>query len=87
VGVSGDTQARNEEFRRSLDLPYPLVGDPEGVVLRAYGVRIPVLGVARRVTYLIGRDGKIASAYASQLVATSHVARARSLAAGTDSRG
>ena len=46
-------------------------------MLRAYEVRMPVLGLAKRVTYLIGRDRKIASAYSSQFAATSHVDQAR----------
>ena len=50
-------------------------------MLRAYEVRMPVLGLAKRVTYLIGRDRHIASAYSSQFAATSHVDQARSIAA------
>ena len=46
VGVSGDPQERNDEFRKSLDLPFPLVGDPEGKILRAYDVRWPIIGLS-----------------------------------------
>ena len=35
VGVSQDSQATNDRFRASLGLPFPLVGDPTGTILRA----------------------------------------------------
>ena len=45
---SKDDQATAERFRAALELPYPLVGNPTGEVLRgAYDVRIPVLGLGR----------------------------------------
>ena len=75
VGVSADSQERNDEFRKALELPYALVGDPNGDVLRAYGVRVPVLGLARRVTYVIGRDGKIGHIYSNSFDAEVHVAK------------
>jgi peroxiredoxin len=76
IGVSADDQATADRFRESLDLPYPLVGDPEGAILKAWGVRIPVVGVARRVTFVVGRDGRISHRYESNLAAESHVAEA-----------
>jgi peroxiredoxin Q/BCP len=41
VGVSGDTQETNGRFGESLGLPFPLVGDPDGTILKAYRVRWP----------------------------------------------
>ncbi len=77
LGVSSDAQAVSDDFCRSLELPFPLVGDPRGEVLRAYGVRIPVLGLARRVTYLIGRDRRIRLAFESQFNVGAHLAKLR----------
>lgn len=76
IGISSDDQATSDRFRASLELPYPLVGDPEGEILKAYKVRWPVIGLARRVSYEIGRDGKIAHAFESQFDAEGHVAQA-----------
>ena len=73
VGVSTDSQERNDEFRASLELPFPLVGDPEGAIVKAYGVRVPLVGVARRVTFLVGRDRKVEAVHASMMDAGSHV--------------
>jgi peroxiredoxin len=74
--VSADTQDRNDAFASSLGLSYPLVGDPEGGILRAWGVRWPLVGLARRVSFVIGRDGRIASVFRSELDAEAHVREA-----------
>jgi peroxiredoxin len=76
VGVSADAQDRNDAFARSLGLDYPLVGDPEGAILRAYGARWPVIGLARRVSYAIGRDGRVAGVFHSELDPEAHVREA-----------
>ncbi len=74
IGVSADDQQTADRFRESLDLPFPLVGDK--AVVEAWGVRIPLLGVARRVTFVVGRDRRIAHRYESNLAAESHVGEA-----------
>jgi len=81
VGVSADKPGTSARFRESLDLPYPLVGDPEGGILRAYKVRWPLVGLAQRVSYVIGRDRRIESAYHSELHATAHITCALKVAA------
>jgi peroxiredoxin len=76
VGVSSDTAEKSDRFRRELDLPFPLVADPQGAILRAYAVRWPVIGWARRVSYVVGRDGLVEDAYHDERHATAHVERA-----------
>jgi peroxiredoxin Q/BCP len=71
IGVSADDQQTADRFRESLALPYPLVGSP--AVVAAWGVRIPLLGMARRVTFVVGRDGRVAHRYESNLAPDSHV--------------
>jgi peroxiredoxin Q/BCP len=82
VGVSADKPETSASFRESLDLPYPLVGDPKGDILRAYKVRWPLVGLAQRVSHVIGRDHRIESAYHSEMNAKAHVVRALEEAAG-----
>ena len=81
VGVSSDTQQKADEFRRQLDLPFPLVGDSPGAVLRAYRVRWPLIGWARRVSYVVGTDGIIQDAFHSERAPHEHVARACAIGA------
>jgi len=76
VGVSTDPPAKAERFRRELDLPFPMVGDPSGDIVRAYGVRWPIVGWARRATYVIGTDRRVMVAYHSEMAVDQHAARA-----------
>jgi peroxiredoxin Q/BCP len=82
IGVSADPQDESDRFRETLCLPFPLVGDSQGRVLRAYGVRWPLLGLARRVSFLIGRDRRIRMALHDELRVTEHVRRAEEALAG-----
>jgi peroxiredoxin len=76
VGVSADPQEANDRFRETLDLPFALVGDPGGAILKAYKVRWPLVGIAKRVTYVIGRDKTILKAFHSEVNMTAHAAQA-----------
>jgi peroxiredoxin Q/BCP len=76
VGVSSDDQTTQDSFRGSLQLPYPLVGDPGGRIASAYGVRWPLIGLARRASFLVGRDRKIQAAFWSEFDSDAHVTKA-----------
>ena len=76
VGISSDTQETNDLFRESLGLPFRLLGDPKGEVLRAYDVRWPLVGLAQRVTYAIGRNKKVLLAFHSELHMKAHASEA-----------
>lgn len=67
----------NDRFAKKLGLTYPLVGDPEASIVRAYDVRWPAIGKAQRVTYLIGRDSRVELAFHSERKVLEHVARAK----------
>ena len=53
-----------------------MVGDPEGKVLGAFGVRGPLIGLARRVTFVIGADRHIQAVIRGELDADNHVTEA-----------
>jgi peroxiredoxin Q/BCP len=57
--ASTDTPEKNKQFAESLDADYPILSDPDGKVAASYGVRMPVVGVASRWTFYIGKDGRI----------------------------
>ncbi len=40
-------------------MDYPILSDADGTVAQAYGVRVPVVGVASRWTFYIGKDGRV----------------------------
>ena len=78
--MSADNEERSRRFAEELDLTYPLVADPRGVVLRAYGVRWPLVGLAQRTTFVIGRDRKVQMAFHSERDIEAHVRRAAAAA-------
>ncbi len=59
VGVSFDTVASHQRFIRKCQINFTLLADPKGKVADAFGVRVPKRKLARRVSFLIGKDGKI----------------------------
>jgi peroxiredoxin Q/BCP len=38
---------------------YPILGDPDKLAAKPYGVLIPGVGLAKRWTFYIGKDGKV----------------------------
>jgi len=58
-GVSLQDAESHRAFIDKESLPFPLVVDTDGVIAKAFGV--PVMGeYAKRQSFLIGRDGKVA---------------------------
>jgi peroxiredoxin Q/BCP len=54
-----DSVEKDKEFAESLDADYPILADPGKKVAEAYGVLMPVVGIAKRWTFYIGKNGKI----------------------------
>ena len=53
-----------------------MVADPDGAVVRAWGVGWPLIGLARRVTFVVGRDRKVREVVRGERDADKHVAEA-----------
>lgn len=62
VGVSTDGVEAHARFAEEHELPFPLLSDPDGEILRTYGVP-SLLGMSARVTFLIDRQGRVARVY------------------------
>jgi len=60
VGVSFDSSESHQKFIAKWNLNFPLIADTDGKIADAYGVRMQGKTMARRVSFLIGLDGKIA---------------------------
>jgi peroxiredoxin Q/BCP len=60
LGVSFDNAESHNKFISKFNLNFPLLVDTDGKIADAYGARIPNKHMARRVSFLIGKDGKIA---------------------------
>jgi peroxiredoxin Q/BCP len=62
-GVSRDAEPSHKAFQQKYTLPFPLVADTSGAVQKAYHVPNSVWGTTKRVSFLIGPDGKIARVF------------------------
>ena len=56
LGVSADTSQSHQAFAEKFHLPFSILADPDRGIIEAYGVKMPLLGFAKRVTFLIDRQ-------------------------------
>jgi peroxiredoxin Q/BCP len=80
VGVSVDDAATHDRFAKEHGLTFPLVPDPARMLARLYGATSllrDVLGVSARLTFVIGKDRKIAGIFDSAVRASQHIDGAR----------
>lgn len=59
LGVSIDSPPANKVWAQQIGVTFPLLSDLGGDVMRDYGVYEPKYKAARRITYLIDKDGKV----------------------------
>jgi peroxiredoxin len=59
LGVSMDSPFANKAWAQQIGVTFPLLSDLGGEVTRQYGIFDPKHKAARRVTYLIDKDGKV----------------------------
>jgi thioredoxin-dependent peroxiredoxin len=64
-GCSIDGADSHRAFAWKYKLPFPLLLDPDKKIAKAYGADngIPILGLDRRITYVIGEDGRVVAVY------------------------
>jgi len=59
VGVSFDDKESHKKFVFKYGLDFPLLADTHGAIADAYGARMVDKKMDRRISFLIGMDGKI----------------------------
>jgi thioredoxin-dependent peroxiredoxin len=87
LGISADEPTLQAKFASKYDLDFPLLSDADGSVARAFGAsrRGPLFN--RRVTFVIGADGRLLDIIKSELNMEVHGDRALEiLKANTDLR-
>jgi thioredoxin-dependent peroxiredoxin len=65
VGVSVDDTRAHADFARKYQLPFPLLSDPDGKTATAYDslLNLGLVRFARRHTFIITPDGRIAARF------------------------
>lgn len=76
IGISADDPEKQAAFSAKHGFDYPLVSDVDRSVAATYGVKLPGPMRNRRVTFVIGRDGRILEAIRSELNMDVHADRA-----------
>jgi thioredoxin-dependent peroxiredoxin len=59
IGVSFDSSESHQKFIAKYNLNFSLLADTDGKIADRYGARVSGRNQARRVSFLIGLDGKI----------------------------
>ena len=59
LGVSMDSPFTNKAWAQQIGVTFPLLSDWGGDVTKEYGLFNPKYKAARRVNYLIDKDGKV----------------------------
>jgi peroxiredoxin len=59
LAVSMDDGLTLRRFKTELNAPFAFVPDPDGKLVALYDVKMPVLGMAKRYTFVIGPDRKV----------------------------
>ncbi len=73
LGISRDSLDTHRRFKEEYELPFDLLADVDGAIAKAYKARIPILGVNKRITYLIDAEQNIAAVHEELLGDASHV--------------
>lgn len=53
VGISTDDQETQCRFAESLRAPFPMIADADKKISNAFGVLWPIVGLPRRVTFIV----------------------------------
>ena len=64
LGVSSNSTESHRKFQKEHQLPFALASDESGAVARSYGVSEKLWGYDR-VSFLVGKDGKVAKIWPS----------------------
>ena len=59
IGVSHDSVESHKKFADEYKLNFTLVADPDGKIIGAYDAKMSMMSMSKRVSFLIGLDGKI----------------------------
>ena len=72
-GISRDSVETHLKFKEAYNLPFDLLADENGVVAKDYQALIPLIGVTKRVTYLLDKNHTIAAVYEDLFGARKHI--------------
>ena len=75
IGISQDPKNDHIEFKESLNLPYPVLGDPDRAVAKQFGVPMHLGQFPAKSSFVIGPDRTIHYVYDWLFRPRNHVAK------------
>jgi peroxiredoxin Q/BCP len=72
-GISKDSIDSHQKFKEQHQLPFDLLSDRDGSVCKQYKALVPVVGIPKRVTYLIDSERKVRAVYQDMFGAKKHL--------------
>lgn len=63
VGVSTDALETQCRFANELKTPFPLIADPSKKIAQSFGVLFPLVGITKRVTFVLDRDRRVLAVF------------------------
>ena len=85
IGISVDDDEKHKKFAEKYKVPFALVSDPDRKLAESYEASGGLIGFiakkARRVTYVIDKQGTIRGVFQGELSADKHVQGAKSVIA------
>lgn len=73
-GISKDDIATHLKFKQQYKLPFELLADTSGLVIKMYDALVPLIGYPLRVTYLLDHSHKIIAVYDNIFYPQGHIA-------------
>lgn len=74
VGISRDDTKSHLQFKEDHQLPFELLSDRKGEVCKAYKALVPILGIPKRITYLLDKNHHITAVHEDFFDGKAHVA-------------
>lgn len=72
VGISTDQHETQCRFAESVRAPFPMIADADHKIAKAYDVLWPLVGLTRRVTYIVGEARRIEAVYHHEIEIVQH---------------
>ena len=63
MAISTDFNPTLAHWKEELKVTFPMLSDHMRTVSTQYGILIPAMGIANRVTFVVDAEGKIADIY------------------------
>ena len=59
IGISADTVEEQAKFHKEQNLNFTLLADPEDIVIKMYGAKMPIVKMSKRWTFIVDPELKI----------------------------